>query len=168
VQALVRDRSVNEVSFTVYGVAAPGGSKRAFRHSKTGRIMVTDASKRVKPWREVVGFAARDAMTFHSELGEGTSGYLPPLEGPLILTVDFYLPRPKSHYGVRSLKPSAPLFPIVRPDATKLLRVVEDACTGILWRDDAQIAEQHVRKHYGEPARCEIHVDSLLLEEVAA
>lgn len=80
------------------------------------------------------------------------------LDGPLELLVVFTVPRPKGHYGARGLRPSAPEYPAVRPDVTKLLRAVEDACTGIVWRDDAQIIEQHATKRYGEPASAWVRV----------
>lgn len=43
----------------------------------------------------------------------------------------------------------------------KLARAAEDALTGILWRDDAQICDEVIRKRYGEPARVEIEVRTL-------
>jgi len=82
------------------------------------------------------------------------------LGGALEVSVIFTVPRPKGHFGARGLKPSAPAYPTVRPDVTKLLRAVEDACTGIVWRDDAQIVAQHAIKRYGEPACAEIRVST--------
>lgn len=60
-------------------------------------------------------------------------------------------------------RPSAPHYPAVKPDATKLVRAVEDALTGICWRDDAQIVNQDVRKRYADTgsARVEIAITSL-------
>lgn len=145
------------LSFVVPGVAQPAGSKRAF--VKGGRAVVVDDAKGSRPWKNAVSAEAAKAMTFHSD--DGTSGYRPPLEGPLELQVIFWLPRPKGHYGARGLRPSAPAYPAVRPDATKLLRAVEDAMTGIVWRDDAQVVHQVVGKRYGEPARTEIQVREL-------
>jgi predicted short-subunit dehydrogenase-like oxidoreductase (DUF2520 family) len=43
----------------------------------------------------------------------------------------------------------------------KLARGVEDALTGIVWRDDAQIVVEHLEKRYGSPARCEVRVKYL-------
>lgn len=131
---------MSEVTFTVYGVAQPAGSKRAGM-SKSGKMFVRDDAKRSRPWKTQVSQAAGDAMN-----GTGL------LDGPLELSVIFTVPRPKGHYGARGLRPSAPAYPAVRPDVTKLLRAVEDACTGIVWRDDAQVVEQHAVKRYGEPA----------------
>jgi len=84
------------------------------------------------------------------------------LDGPLELHVIFYAPRPKGHYGSGRnsgvLKHHAPAYPIVKPDVTKLLRAVEDAITGICWRDDAQVVVQHAEKRYGEPARAVVAI----------
>lgn len=135
------------VSFTVFGIAAPAGSKTV-GFSKGGRHFVRDSSgRRGSDWRRNVAQAAGIAMQ-----GRGL------LEGPLVLAVTFFVPRPKAHFGAKGLKPSAPEFPTTRPDTTKLVRGLEDACTGIVWRDDAQVVDQHARKRYGEPARCEIEV----------
>lgn len=137
---------VQGVSFTVYGVAAPAGSKTVV-YAKGGRAFVRDASKRSAPWKRLVAQEAGKAMN-----GRGL------LEGPLHLTVAVTVPRPKSHYGARGLRPSAPSAPITRPDLTKYLRGIEDACTGVVWRDDAQVITQTAEKRYGEPARVAIRV----------
>lgn len=137
-----------DVQFVVYGVAQPAGSKRAGQ-TKTGRLFVRDDAKKSRPWKSEVSAAAVDAMS-SSEL----------LAGPLELEVVFTVPRPKGHFGARGLRPSAPAYPAVRPDVTKLLRAVEDACTGIVWRDDAQVVEQYARKQYGEPAAVTVTVRS--------
>lgn len=137
---------MSEVTFTVYGVAQPAGSKTAGR-TKDGRTFVRDSAKRGQPWRRQVAQVAGEAVN-----GGGL------LEGPLELSVIFTMPRPKSHYGAHGLRPSAPAYPTTRPDATKLLRAVEDACTGIIWRDDAQVVAQHAYKVYGEPACAQVRV----------
>lgn len=133
------------VGFTVYGVPQPAGSKVAGR-AKDGRMFVRDAAAKSAPWKRQVAQAAGEAM----------SGDL--LDGPLSLAVVFYVPRPKSHQGRRGLLPSAPPYPATRPDLTKLVRAVEDALTGVVWRDDAQVVRQFAWKAYGEPARVTIEV----------
>lgn len=135
------------VAFTVYGRPQPAGSKRAFQHRHTGRIVVTDDAKHSRSWKTDVAQAAGVAMQSR-EL----------LERPLMLELTFYLPRPKGHYGARGLRPSAPRFPTVKPDVLKLARAVEDALTGIVYRDDSQIVVELLQKVYGEPARCEVRV----------
>lgn len=56
---------------------------------------------------------------------------------------------------------AANAYPITKPDSTKLVRAVEDALTGVLWGDDAQVVDQHVFKRYGVPERAEIEVRSM-------
>lgn len=137
--------------FTVFGAAEPAGSKRAF--VVNGRAVVTDANRKSKGWKAAVAEKA----------GEVYSGEL--LDGPLQVVFTFYRPRPASHYGTGrnadKLKPSAPAFPATRPDVLKLARGVEDALTGIVWRDDARIVTEVLRKRWGNPASVEIEVVEL-------
>ena len=145
---------MSAISFTVHGVAAPAGSKRGF--VKGGRVVITDDSKRSRPWKAQVADAAAAAMETQGPLFEGAL-----LVGPLSLRITFFLPRPKGHIGARGVKPSAPPYPAVKPDVSKLVRAVEDALTGVVWRDDAQVVAQFARKLYGEPARCEVYVEQV-------
>lgn len=156
--AVIQDVPLS-VSFTVYGVAQPAGSKVAGR-TKDGRGFVRDAARKSAPWKRQVAQAAGDAVWTVQEAGlyQVTSGLL---DGPLALRCNFYVPRPKSHTGKRGLLPSAPIYPTTRPDVTKLVRAVEDALTGVVWRDDAQVVSQAAAKHYGEPARVEVEVSVL-------
>jgi Holliday junction resolvase RusA-like endonuclease len=150
-----------ELAFTVLGRAQPAGSKRAFAIRKggvpTGQIAVVDANKNAKPWQAEVRSAALEAM-WNPACGFG-HGILP---GPLSVSMTFYSARPKSHYGTGRnasvLKPSAPPFPAGRPDALKLARGTEDALTGVVFKDDAQVVDLRVAKRYGLPERCEIVV----------
>jgi Holliday junction resolvase RusA-like endonuclease len=141
----------DSIEFFVPGIPAPGGSKRAF--VVNGRAVVTDDSKRNKPWRACVSLAAREAYR-----GD-------PLTGPLDLEVTCYMPRPKSHYRSGKmcalLKLDAPERHTKKPDATKLLRAIEDALTGIVWQDDAQISDQHVYKRYCSKVGARVVVRSL-------
>lgn len=143
----------DRIELRVYGIPRPGGSKRAFAHAKTGRIIVTDDCRKNRDWRNAVVAAAVEAYQ-----GE-------PLLGPLSLYVEFLLPRPRGHFGngrnEGQVRRSAPTHPVTKPDATKLLRSTEDALTGLLWRDDAQIVRQTVRKLYGSPAGARIVVERM-------
>lgn len=141
----------HKVKFFVPGVPAPGGSKRVFYNKKTGRAIVTDDCKRNKDWRALVVMAARQ----HCRVA---------LEGPLALSITFYMPRPKAHYGANGVKLTAPSFHTVKPDATKLLRSTEDALSDAgVWRDDAQVAIQRVIKLYTNAVRtgAEIVIEQL-------
>ena len=137
------------VEFTVLGQAKPGGSKTAFQHPTTGRIIVKDSSAN-RPWRSQVAAAAR-------EVWEGEL-----LRSPLRVEFRFVRPRPKSHRNARGeVKASAPAFPTTRPDVLKLARAAEDALTGVLWADDAQIVEEVLVKVFGEPERLEVRLWAL-------
>lgn len=145
------------LQFTVHGLAQSAGSKRAFPFQKpdgTLGVRVTDDNKKSKSWQGHVTDVATEAMD-GSEL----------LEGPLQLVLLFCVPRPSGHFGTGKnsgvLKDSARPFPTVKPDITKLIRGVEDALTGVVWRDDAQVVAQAALKVYGEPARVEITVNSM-------
>ena len=133
------------ITFTVYGTPRPAGSKRGFLNKHSGRICMVDASgENGRMWRQDVARAALEAMR------EQADGQL--LDGPLELVLALHMPRPKSHYrsGGRILKEGAPKCHTNKPDATKLLRAVEDAMTGIVWHDDSQVARQYVEKVYCE------------------
>lgn len=145
------------IAFTVYGKPAPAGSKRGFYNAKAARVIITDASKNSRPWKAQVSDAAAEAMD---------GGAL--LNGPVELSLTFYVPRPKGHFGAKGVRPSAPTSPTVKPDLLKLARAVEDALSGIVYRDDAQIVTEHLEKHYGEPARVEVQANLSVLEREAA
>jgi Holliday junction resolvase RusA-like endonuclease len=140
------------IRFQVLGRPQPAGSKKAFTHPHTNKIVVTDDAKKSRPWKQQVAGTAAEIST---QL----------LQGPLMLEVTFVLARPKGHYrtgrNAHLVRDSAPPYPTVKPDATKLLRAVEDALTGIVWRDDAQVVTQVARKRYGSPERVEIRIDEL-------
>lgn len=155
--ATVEKRSI---TFRVFDTPKPGGSKRGFvipgKGGKKPRAVVVEASKN-KDWRNSVKAAALEAFAKY--------GGSEPLRGPLKIEVDFFLPRPKSHFrtgkNAHELRGDAPTFHTSKPDATKLLRSTEDALTGILWNDDAEIAVQVVRKGYGQHPGAEIIVSEL-------
>jgi len=121
--------------FTVHGSPAPQGSKRAFRNQHTGRVQMTESSKRVAPWRQDVKHAALEVI--------GESWVL--LDGPLAVSMVFTFPRPRSHWrtgrNAHLLRDSAPARPSGAPDLSKLIRATEDALNGVVWTDDARVVE---------------------------
>ncbi len=138
------------ITFTVYGKQIPQGSKRTVPIYRDGKpVMIGDRTlTRVAPdnpglpgWRQEIAHVARRAY-------DGES-----LDGPISLTVCIVRPRPKGHFGsgrnAGKLKESAPHFPTTRPDSLKLVRAVEDAITGVLYLDDAQIVRHTINKEFG-------------------
>lgn len=132
------------VVITVHGVPAPQGSKNVNRYGATYEV-----SKRVKPWREAVKFAAL-------EVTGRTAGW-EPMDGPLSLAAVFYFDRPKSHYrtgrNAHLLRDAAPAYPQGAPDLSKLIRSTEDALTDAgVWKDDARVVVVHAEKQYATGA----------------
>lgn len=129
----------------VRGLPKPAGSKRVFL-TKAGRPIVADDCKRGPDWRASVQHAI-------ARVHRGD-----PLAGPLELSLYFTLPRPRGHLRRDgSTRPSAPEHPTKKPDTSKLVRAVEDAATGLLWGDDAQIVTQTATKRYGPRPGVVIH-----------
>jgi Holliday junction resolvase RusA-like endonuclease len=125
------------ITIWVPGICAPAGSKKGFWNKKANRVMIVDDCKRSKPWQS-------DVKAFAHEVYRGQL-----LRGPLHVCANFYMPRPKGHFNSRGeIRGSAQSYPISRPDLSKIFRGVEDALTGVIWADDAQIIVQHLRKLY--------------------
>ena len=129
------------IKFFVAGIPAPAGSKKAFINPRRPNVpIVTDDSKRSRPWENQISGVALERWD------------RPPLDGELAIKMVFYFPRPKSHFGTgknsSKLKASAPAHHTTKPDLTKLIRAVEDALTGVLWRDDALVYKQEAWKLY--------------------
>lgn len=149
---------MTDIRFFVPGIPAPGGSKSAFVPTnkvtgepfrKNGRIIVNvvESGKHTKAWRQDVAAAAMLSMKAHN---------LVPLTGALEIELLFHMPRPKSHYrsdGVR-LRPGAPSQHVIRPDVLKLARSTEDALTGKVYADDAQIVKETLEKAFSDRAGC--------------
>lgn len=147
----MNQNDVKEITFFVPGLPIAAGSKKGFVNRKTGGVIITDANKRTKPWQSQVRSAAATEMQD-----------APLMQGALALVVVFTMPRPKSHFGTGRnagvLKESAPYFHTSPPDATKLTRAIEDAMTKVVWTDDALVAEQLIRKVYGDKPGASITV----------
>lgn len=111
------------MKIVVYGSPAPQGSKSFKGLAKSGRAILAESSKRVKPWRQDVKAAAIEARA-------GAA----PLDGPLMARMVFTVPKPASAPKRRTT------YPDRKPDLSKLLRSTEDALTdaGAI-ADDARI-----------------------------
>ncbi len=147
------------ITFTVYGVPQPRGSKSPWIPkradgspvTKNGRIVIAtmDSNKKSRSWMNDVHAAA--VAAYRGDL----------LAGPVSLAIVFYLPRPKSHFGTGrksgTLKASAPRHHVQKPDSDKLLRGVKDALKGVIYRDDCQVCQERIEKRWcADQARAEI------------
>lgn len=117
------------IEIVVHGKPAPQGSKRFVGHARSGKGILIESSRYVKPWREAVMWTVKSCRL---------AG---PMSGPVGVSMTFYMPRPKA-----AKKGS---LPATRPDLSKLVRSTEDALVdaGVL-RDDAQIVKLAAEKRY--------------------
>jgi crossover junction endodeoxyribonuclease RusA len=120
------------MNFQIKGVEpAPQGSKR---HVGDGRMV--ESSKKVKPWRFAVSQAALE--TGHEMFN-----------GPVYVGITFLFARPKAHYNSKGiLKPNALFHKTSKPDIDKLCRSTLDGITGVLLKDDSQVACLMATKQY--------------------
>jgi Holliday junction resolvase RusA-like endonuclease len=139
------------INFFVAGKPATSGSKHAMISKSTGKLVVLADNKRQRSWQQMVASEAREAY----------DGLL--LTGPVRLEVQLVFLRPKSHFkgNGEDLRKGAPERPISRPDSSKCVRAIEDALTGVVWRDDSQVVEHEIAKTYGSPAGAWVKVEEL-------
>lgn len=136
--------SKQKFEFRVFGKPATAGSKKGFYNKKLGRVLMVPDNKKQKPWMEAVKQAFLDKY----------SNKKPIMAGPVDLTIYFWFHRPKNHFrtGKNSgnLKEWAArmIHKPTKPDLSKLVRAVEDALTGLAWRDDAQVTYLRAYKFY--------------------
>lgn len=155
-----------KIEFVAIGIPAPGGSKTAIpmydgsgklvtKPTGTGRerpvMRYVDDAKGNAAWRKIVGWSAKAQMIRQK---------LQPLDGALRFSVEFVMPR-----GVTVKRADH----TTKPDLSKLIRSTEDAMTGVVWIDDAQIIEHGpMRKRYirpGEQPGAHITVETMAAEE---
>ena len=130
------------ISVFVAGEPKPQPRPKAF--ARNGRAGVYDPGT-AKEWKNAI----------RHRLAKYT---LAAIDGPLRVTLEFLLPRPKSHYGTgrnsKQLKESAPRNHTQRPDVDNLAKAVLDAlslgCGMGLWRDDTQVVELVARKAWAD------------------
>lgn len=142
-----------QIEFFVPGVAKPGGSKKAFWRPGMKHANIVEDCAKNKDWRASVGYVAR-----HNYMQ-------PPTSLPVEVNVIFYMLRPGKHFRAGNkagrLKDNAPTVVTVKPDATKLWRAAEDALTGIIWVDDAQVWKQTIQKLYSDISGMQITIKTL-------
>lgn len=156
--------------FTVYGVAQSKGSTKSFgyipkdkatgrprtRLTRQGQVVpviltaTTSDNPRNKGWQQLVAEAAAVEMN--------RLRFRQLSAGPVRLSVQFYLPRPKRIKD--GLEPH-----LTRPDLDKLVRSVKDALSKVAWRDDSQVTVLAAGKGYAEARgglpRVEVVVEGL-------
>ncbi len=180
--ALFEDASSPVIRFSVAGEPVPQGSKvgqilgRRIRvHGAVAvlepKVLLTEQADmstktkgrdRLKKWRSRIASAAARAMLEWAAGAIEANGrgvdVASPFTFDVVLSAEFVLPRPPSHY-----KPSGELTAKAKrdnahpgkPDLSKLVRAVEDAMSGIVYGDDSQVQRYGaVFKRYAERGGC--------------
>jgi Holliday junction resolvase RusA-like endonuclease len=131
------------VSFTVLGAAQTKGSAKAFVPQKWAKAAVAEG----KAPRAIVTNDNPNAAAWQQRIATEAQAVAGPLLfiGPVVLVMTFHLPRPKS-------LPRYVAHHLTRPDCDKAARCVLDALTGVLYHDDKQVVELHVRKQFAAAA----------------
>jgi len=158
------------IDILVLGTGKPAGSKVAvpvkrgdgsYAKKANGAPVtrVIDASKGAATWKQEVRKAAREIY----------KGML--LDEALEVCITFVKVRPKCHFHWSNkrwgeLRADAPAYPTSKPDLFKLARGVEDALTGIVYRDDAATCKLVLAKVWGEPACALIRIHTVKRGEI--
>lgn len=144
---------MSQISFTVLGKPQPQGSMKGFVIPGKGgakpRAILTSDNTKMKPYRQQVGWAALKASS-----DAGIEGLFAEKHVAVGVEMRFYFAKPPSISKKR-------IHAVVKPDLSKLVRSTEDALTGVIYCDDAQIVQLTASKHYGLPERAEIMVTNL-------
>jgi len=144
---------MSEITFTALARGAPKGSVRPIKRRDGSVYLQPTAGASLRDFESAVQLAAWSEMIDKE----------PWLE-PISVRARFYFHRPASHYGTgknrKRLKPSAPIMPCNRAqgDVDKLARALLDAMTGVVFRDDSQVAELELSKRWTRdgPERVEV------------
>jgi Holliday junction resolvase RusA-like endonuclease len=158
---------MDTIAFTHLGKPQPKGAHTSFVPRRKDGSLVTRANgapvvvtKDSNPRQEGAQQSlAQLALAARIEAGVGL------WDGPVTVTRRYFFPRNKGHYGSGKnagvLKDSAPALPVTAADIDKLDRLVFDALTGTVIRDDKQICAGGHSKHYAEgddPPRTEVEI----------
>ena len=131
--------------------ADPVGKQRA-RYARRGNFVQTYTPDKTRNYEALIKEAATEAM-----------GSSEPLETPVNLYLYIRAPIPQSS----SKKKVADCLngfekPIKKPDASNVLKSVEDAMNGVVYKDDTQIVNIHVTKVYSSLPGVDICVKECL------
>lgn len=122
------------VEFTVPGLH---GKDRP-RTTKAGHVYTPEATK---------DYEARIRWVWRS----ATQGKVPPLEGPVAVTLKAFYPIPQSAPKAKRAKMlSGALRPQVKPDIDNVVKIALDALNGLAYLDDKQVVRLQASKHYVE------------------
>lgn len=137
------------VTIKVDGVPVPKGRARYVRR---GNHISTYTPEKTRSYETLIKESAKQAM-----------GSSEPLETPVSLYLYIRVPIPKSCTKKRlEAIQNGSEKPIKKPDASNILKSVEDGMNGVVYKDDSQIVNIHVTKVYSSQAGVDICVKECL------
>lgn len=137
---------------TTFSVDADPVGKQRARYVKRGNFVQAYTPEKTRTYETLIKEAGIQAM--------GTSE---PLETPVSLYLYIRIKVPKSYSKKRveaCLNGSEQ--PIKKPDASNILKSVEDGLNGVVYKDDSQIINIHVTKVYSTQGGVDICVKECL------
>lgn len=85
--------------------------------------------------------------------------------GPISMTLEFYVDRPKSHYRTGKyshlLKDNAPTWHTSRADIDNYVKLVLDALNGAYYKDDSQVCHLRTIKKYSDNPRTIVQIKGI-------
>jgi Holliday junction resolvase RusA-like endonuclease len=133
--------------FTVEGEPVAKGRPR---FSRRGQHVVAYTPGKTIDYELHVKDAAMRAM-----------GSSEPLDGPVALSVRVFVPIPAS-WSKKRQEAANNQFVVKKPDGDNYLKAVMDACNGVLYVDDSQVADFHCSKKYSTFPRVEVTLVELV------
>ena len=131
--------------------ADPVGKQRA-RYARRGNFVQTYTPDKTRNYEALLKDAAIEAM-----------GSSEPLETPVSLYLYIRVPIPKSCTKKRlEAISNGSEKPIKKPDSSNILKSVEDAMNGVVYKDDCQIINHHMTRVYSSLPGVDICVKECL------
>jgi Holliday junction resolvase RusA-like endonuclease len=131
--------------------ANPVGKQRA-RYARRGNFIQAYTPEKTRTYETLIKEASHEAM-----------GSSEPLETPVTLYLYIRVPIPKSCTKKRlEAINNGSEKPIKKPDASNILKSVEDGMNGVVYKDDSQIINIHVTKVYSSQPGVDICVKECL------
>ena len=141
------------MTFSIPG--APQGKARP-------KVVRNGAFSKAYTPEKTVNYEALVKMSYQQAAG----GFFLGAGVPVRVRIDAYYDTPKSESKKKLRNMLAGLlFPTKKPDWDNIGKIICDALNGIAWKDDAQIVDGHVLKHYSEVPRTDVLIEEVQHED---
>lgn len=142
------NQAIPDIRFTIPGEPQGKGRPRVGRIAGQARMFTPEKTVR---YENLITLSARQAMNGNDIL-----------LGPVMLEMVMYHPIRTSW---SKKKQAAALANEIRPtlkcDADNCIKAVCDALNGVVWKDDVQVTDLHVKKRFAETPRVEVIITPL-------